>query len=417
MQQPTYPPTTESFFLARQPIYDVGMNIWGYELLYRQFDNSNEAQVGDEDAATSQIIVDGLGIASHGLSSDLRILINFPEQLLLQDAAFALPAEQCVVEILETVEPSETVVKALKRLRAAGYRLAMDDYTGDPKFYPFLRLVDYIKVDVLQLDSIRLRSVAQGLKRYRSMLLAEKVENLDVFRQCKELGFSLFQGYFFCRPEMLSGRKVSTSQLAKVQLLHHLSLPDYDVAELSTLIAADLSLSYRLLRYINSASFALPNKIDSIQQAVVLLGRLQLVQWLRVVVLADISASSLTSELAYTSAKRGKFLELLAENEPCVKCRAESMFMLGLFSLLDALLGAPMAELLKELPLGDDIVQALSGERNNMRIWLDMVIELEKGNWPRLENQLIDHGLDPARAARYNAEAMAWTADIFGNLS
>ena len=378
--------------------------------------DSTTACISDQDAATLGVIADGLVLASQGLAPDKRMLINFPRQLLLDDAAFALPSQQCVVEVLEDVDPDPEVLEALSRLKKAGYKLAMDDYAGEEKFEPFLRIVDFVKVDIPQLDTARIKDVAANLQRYGNVLLAEKVETLKVFELTRSLGFTLFQGYFFCRPEVLSGKKISTSRIAKVQLLRELSRDDFEVADLSRFIGADMSLSYRLLRYINSASFSLPNKIESIQQAVVLLGRKQLAQWLRVVVMADLSSNSLTSELAYTSAKRARFLELIGENEPGVRHLPESMFLLGLFSLLDAMMGTSMEKLLEELPLEDELVQALAGESNSMRHWLDMVIELEMGNWLNLDNLLADHGLDPSHAARYHAEAMAWTGQIFGSI-
>jgi EAL and modified HD-GYP domain-containing signal transduction protein len=406
-----------SVFVARQPIFDVHRNIWGYELLYRNCGDSSATCILDEAGATVDVIADGMALATVGLSSDKRVLINFPRQLLLDDAAFALPGNQCVIEVLENVDPEPEVLDALARLKKAGYELALDDYTGEGRFEPFMPLMDYVKVDILGMNIFEINRVAQSLKPYGVTLLAEKIETPEIYKATRGIGFSLFQGYFFCRPEVLSGRKISANQISKMQILRELGGSEYHVAELARMIGEDMSLAYRLLRFINSASFSLPNKIESIRQATVFLGRRQLSQWLRVVIMADMATSSLTSELAYLSSTRARFLELIAGSEETVEVSPDSMFLLGLFSLLDALLGRSMEELLRELPLDDAIADALLGRESTMRTWLDIVMHLEKGHWDSLETMLREQGLVSENVARAYARAQAWTGEVFGSLA
>ncbi len=401
----------ESVFVARQPIFDRDENIWGYELLFRT-STQGPAQVTDQDTATSQVIADGFVLAGDGVSQGSRLLINFPHKMLVEDAAFALPPDVCVIEILETVRPEPELMAALKRLKDAGYTLALDDFVGEPGFEPILELADIVKVDILGRSPKQVIDLYRQLKPYGCKLLAEKIETMKIYELTRQLGFEYFQGFFFCKPEVLAGKKMSSSELTKLQLLEKLGRPDYDVNELAQIIAVDISLSYRLLRYINSAAFSLRSKIESVRQAIVMLGHKQLSQWLRVVVMSDLSTTKKTGELAYISAMRARFLELVAARDKSLP--PESMFLLGLFSLLDAILGQPMENVMQELPLDDDLRNALLGKESKGRQWLELVETFDRAEWDRLATMLVDMGLEPELAAQAHAQAMAWAAEILG---
>ncbi|MDY7001642.1 MAG: HDOD domain-containing protein, partial [Thermodesulfobacteriota bacterium] len=342
----------EDVFVARQPIFDRRQHVWGYELLFRASGSALTARVADSDMATVQVIADGFVLAHSGMDPGQRVLINFPENLLLQDAAFALPREICVIEILENVDPRPEVLDALGRLKRAGYTLAMDDYAGEPELEPFLGLVDVIKVDILKLgaDKKKIAEVAKALKKHKSLLLAEKVEDLDIFGSVKALGFALFQGFFFSKPEIIPGKKISAGEIAKLRLLQELGNPDFEVQRLSEIIHADLSLSYRLFQYINSVGMGVRHKVESVSRAVTLVGQRQLSQWLRAVIMADLSPSKKAEELAFMSVHRARFLELLAGDTKACRQPTETMFLLGLFSLLDAMLGQSMGEIVASFP-------------------------------------------------------------------
>ncbi len=245
----------DSFFVARQPVFDVEKGVWGYELLFRSSSGSNVADIGDEDAATSQVIADGFGLIQEDIEEGQRLLVNFPRNMLLEGAADFLPPEVCVVEILEHVQPEPDVLEALKELKERGYVLALDDYIGQEGFEPFIELADIVKVDCLDLKPDELVNVVGNLKQLGVMLLAEKVEDNEMFHRCLELGFDLFQGFFFSRPEIIPGKKVSSSNLNRMQLLSSISGDDFDVDDLTEAINSDVSISYRLLKFMNSPTF------------------------------------------------------------------------------------------------------------------------------------------------------------------
>lgn len=186
----------DKIFVARQPIFTQDMQIWGYELLFRHGENAQAALITDNDQATTQVIADGFTLASQGLRKRAKALINFPRNVLVGSAPYVLPPERCVVEILETVEPSAEVLDACLELKRKGYVLALDDFVGEPGFEPLCELADIIKVDILHRKPTEVMDVVKGLDRYKAVLLAEKVESLDMFKVCQRLGFVYFQGFF-----------------------------------------------------------------------------------------------------------------------------------------------------------------------------------------------------------------------------
>ncbi|TIH16455.1 HDOD domain-containing protein [Marinifilum sp. JC120] len=402
----------DSFFVARQPVFDVEKGVWGYELLFRSSSGSNVADIGDEDAATSQVIADGFGLIQEDIEEGQRLLVNFPRNMLLEGAADFLPPEVCVVEILEHVQPEPDVLEALKELKERGYVLALDDYIGQEGFEPFIELADIVKVDCLDLKPDELVNVVGNLKQLGVMLLAEKVEDNEMFHRCLELGFDLFQGFFFSRPEIIPGKKVSSSNLNRMQLLSSISGDDFDVDDLTEAINSDVSISYRLLKFMNSPTFGLPNEINSIKQAIALIGYRKLAGWLRMILLSDMSSGPAGNELAFLSIKRAKFLELLCLEIKHCPLSSESMFMLGLFSLLDVLLGRPMAELMEELPVEKELIQALVGKKNTASLYLDLVKFLEKAEWDELGGLIMGNNLSSLAVARSHLAAMQWANEV-----
>ncbi len=313
----TYPEQLyDKFFVARQPVFTAEMQLWGYELLFRHGENSQEAVFFDGDQATTQIIADGYNLAVRGLRQGARVLVNFPRSVLVGGAPYLLPSEQCVVEILETVMPEPDVLSACRELTKRGYTLALDDFEGGPGLEALCEMVDIIKVDILGKTPAEVMAIVRGVTKYNAKLLAEKVENYDIFKVCRNIGFTYFQGFFFNRPEVIPGRKLSTSQINKIKLLKELSAPDVDSSRLVEIIQTDLSISYRLLKYINSAFFGLQIKVTSIPRAVSMLGCRNLRQWLQVVILSDVNTEDKAHELVRISVQRGRFLQILAEKHP-----------------------------------------------------------------------------------------------------
>ncbi|WP_319778719.1 HDOD domain-containing protein [Maridesulfovibrio sp.] len=402
----------DSFFVARQPVFNTAKSVWGYELLFRNSGGSNAADVGNEDEATSQVIADGFGLIQEDIEEGQLLLVNFPRNMLLEGAADFLPPEVCVVEILEHVQPEPDVLEVLQELKDRGYTLALDDYIGQEGFEPFIELADIVKVDCLELDRAKLVDVAEKLKQMGVKLLAEKVEDNEMFNLCRELGFELFQGFFFSRPEIIPGKKMSTNNINRMRLLGSISSHDFDVDDLTQAINSDVSVSYRLLKFMNSPTFGLPNKINSIQQAITLIGYRKLAGWLRVILLSDMSSGPAGNELAFLSIKRAKFLELVSLDLKFCPLSSESMFMLGLFSLLDVFLGRPMLELMSELPVEKELVKALTDETSSVAVYLDIVKCLEQADWKALCDLIIDLQLTPLSVARNHLAAMQWANEI-----
>lgn len=401
----------DKIFVARHPIFTADMQIWGYELLFRHGENIQAAVITDGDQATTQVIADGFNLAVQGLRKGSKALINFPRNVLVGGAPYVLPPEQCVVEILETVTPEPEVMQACQELKKRGYTLALDDFVGEPGFEPLCEAVDIIKVDIQHKTPAEVMAVVKGLAKFNAILLAEKVENHDMFKVCKRLGFTYFQGFFFNRPEIIPGRKLSASQISKVKLLKELSVVDTDPCRLAEIIQTDLSISYRLLRYINSAFFGLQVEITSIPRAVAMLGCQNLRQWLRVIILSDINTTDKAQELVRISVQRARFLQLLAGSHP-TPFDHDSMFLLGFFSLLDAILDQSMDIVLEEIPLDANIKAALIDSRNSNAIWLDLLDEIDRCNWARLNRKAAQLGISMTLVSRLSADASIWTNEV-----
>lgn len=412
MQAP--PIDYESVFIARQPVFRPDESVWGYELLFRTGEE-NAAIISDQSQATASVIADGLSMALQGLPNDLRILINFPEQMLIDDVGFALPRENCIVEVLEDVHPTPEVLAAITRLKEAGYTIAVDDYFGQEELWPVIKLADIIKIDILELknDPERIERSIQNIPTENVMLLAEKVENNETFNNLKEMGFSLFQGFFFSKPEIIPGKKLTSNELTKLQLLAELSKQDLEPAQLASILQSDPNLSYRLFRYINSVNFGLRSKVSSLKRAIDMMGLIQTKHWLRTALLADINTSPRAGELALFSVQRAKFLESLCSLTGSVACYPDSMFIIGLFSLLDVMLGMEMDDILTHLPLDDVIREALTG-KGDVQTTLDLIHCYERGDWDNTCSYLQDMNLSTKEVDKLYAESRTWAQQILG---
>lgn len=403
----------EPIFVARQPIFTSEKEIWGYELLFRHSADASSAAIDSPDHTTARVIADGYMLAQNQIPAEKRMLINFPANLILQDAALALPKEQCIPEILETVEPTDEIIAACKRLKAEGYTLALDDYVGQEGFEAFLELADIIKVEVLGLNVLQLSKLTRQLQKHNSILLAEKIEDEQMFQACKSLGYTYFQGYYFSKPEIVPGKKISSGQLVKTRILAQLS-GDFDVREMAKIIANDTSLSFRLLQYINSPGFGLHQTVESLDQALALLGQNPIRKWLMVVLLADLCPTQPAQEITFLSVLRGRFLELV-NKEGLSGFHNDTMFLVGLFSRIDVLMGQPMEELIPQLPLDEEIKNAFLGEENRISSWLSLLAYLEQGKFDDAQTFLSSLGISVKDAAQSRIQATDWVSTIWGN--
>lgn len=404
----------DRIFVARQPVFTADMEIWGYELLFRHGGNVQSAVITDGDQATTQVIADGFTLAIQGMRRNAKALINFPRNVLIGPAPYVLPAGRCVVEILETVQPEPEVLAACQELKNQGYILALDDFVGEPGFEPLCELADIVKVDILNKTPAEVMAIVRGLAKYKALLLAEKVENLDMFKVCKSLGFTYFQGYFFSKPEVIPGRKLSAGQITKVKLLKELNDSNTETERLVSIIQTDLSISYRLLQYINSARFGFQNKIESIQRAATMLGRQNLRQWLQVIILSDMNGTDKAQELVRISVQRGRTLQLLAAEQP-TPFSPDGMFLLGFFSVLDAILDQFMEHLLEDIPLDTNIKQALVDSRSVHAVWVELLDMIDRCNWQGVSSVANTLGLSMSVISNAVLEASVWTGEMMAS--
>lgn len=404
----------ESIFVARQPVFYSDETVWGYELLFRSSEE-NFAIITDDTQATSSVIADGLAMATEGMSGNSRILINFPEEMLLEETGFALPKENCIIEVLEGVKPSKATLRAVRKLKQAGYTVAVDDFFGQPQLKPFLDLADIIKIDILELESdpARVKAVIDKIPLENKTLLAEKVEDNETFQALKGLGFTLFQGFFFSKPEIIPGKKLTSNEMTKLQLLSELSKPDFEAAKLAEILQSDPNLSYRLFRYINSVGFGLHNKVTSLKRAVDMMGMIQAKQWIRSALMSDINPAPKAGELAYMSVHRAKFLETACLVSNAKECAPDTMFIAGLFSLLDAMLGIKLPDILDKLPLEDSVVQGLTSQ-GEIRDMLALAKSYEMGHWGDVAIRLKKLDMDASKADMLYAQSRNWTQKTLG---
>jgi c-di-GMP-related signal transduction protein len=369
--------------VARQPIFDIRKKISGYELLFRDQTAKYNPNV-DGDVATSTVLANSyFSIGMDTLVGDKKSFINFTESLLLQKYPLLLPKESTVIEILENVRPLPELISACTEMARKGYRFALDDFTYAPELQPLIELAHIIKFDFRLSSAEIIQDYLRKIKRQDNLiLLAEKIETHEEFQQALDMGFHLFQGFFFCKPELVSGKEIPGNQLVLLQIMAAVNRPEFDIGEIETLIAPDVSLAYKLLRYINSAFFAKAQKISSIQQALVYMGETEIRRFVSLIAMSNL-AQGKPGELVRAACVRGKFCELLGSLVQ-VPVHSSELFTFGMFSLIDAILDQPMQRVMKELPLANDIKTALIDRKGRLIGYLLLAETYEKGQWEHM---------------------------------
>jgi len=373
-------------YIARQPIFDLHKRVYGYELLFRSgLDNIFKQE--DPDQASSQVIIDSFFLHNiSALTGRKRAFINVTRDLLLKEYLLLIPRQLVVVEILENIDPDSEVIAACKKLKKAGYLLAMDDFVYGEKYKPFMDLADFIKIDFLSTAEKERKSLPQNFSPLGIGFLAEKVETPATFQEALELGYTYFQGNFFSKPTIIPGKDLPGYKLHYFRIIQEINRPEISFERLEELIKKEISLSYKLFRYINSAFFGLKNKVHSIKHAMALLGEKEVKKWLSFITLASIGEDK-PEELAVQAIIRARFCESLAPHVG-LPSRADGLFLMGMFSLLDAFLDRPLSDLLMEIPLDTDIKKALLGEENRFGELYQCVLAYERGEWSKLS----EHG-------------------------
>ncbi len=396
--------------LARQPIYDGELNIIGYELLFRG-GNHQLAVFDDENAATSQVILNAFtALPVIDLLGGKPAYINYPRQLL--DSPPPMAKDALVVEILENIEIDSALLAAIKALKDKGYTIALDDYIFRDvlEHHHLLGLADIVKLDVIDQDMAAVSRAVQRLKPYNVILLAEKVETHEVFEACKQMGFSQFQGYFLAKPQLVEGRKLSGNRQAAMRLLSTLENPDVEFEDVEKAITADASLSYKLMRLVNSAFFGVRKEIDSLHRAIAMIGLNRIRSLASMLVLGGFSDKP--TALHESTLVRARMCELLAEQVDESGSFAQSTFTVGMFSHLDAYLDMSMEEVLSGIGLADSVQQAILSFDGKSGGLLKIVEAFECGEFEQLHRaELQNLGLDLEVLEQAYIESVRWASE------
>ncbi len=396
-------------YVGRQPIFDRDLGVIAYELLYRSGVNGNAAGAVCGEQASKQTIVNTfLEIGLDRLVGNRPAAINLTEDFFVEADKLPFAPGQVILEVLEDIPVTPRLIEGIEHLSNAGFTIALDDYLYSPSHAPLLKLADIVKIDLMRLDRDQLAEHVRVLRQYPVELVAEKVETEEEFNYCKSLGFDYFQGYFLSRPQVIEGESLPNNRLAVLNLLAVLHDASADAEDLADAINADVALSYKMLKLINSAAFNLPRKIESIHRGVLLLGRRKLASWASMIALN--AMTDRPSELLRMAMTRAKMCELLAEKAGLSPL--ESYFTVGLFSALDLLMQRPLDSLVKPLPLSEEVMTALLERQGQLGEALVCALAYELGDFESC--RFADLSTDDVVIA--NIEAVTWAGAILDSL-
>lgn len=398
-------------FVARQPIFDRAKNVYGYELLFRSgFENYYDSL--DADKATVDVISNSFFVIGFDqLTDGRRAFINFTRNLLVKGVAGLLPKDAVTVEILEDVEPDEDILEVCRELKETGFSVAMDDFVGDNGDNPMMQYADIVKVDFMQTTPEQRENLCKDLVARGVAPLAEKVETAEEFEEALDWGYVYFQGYFFSKPVIHSAKQISASKLTYLQVLNKINQPGISYEELEDVVKQDVSLAYKLLRFMNSAWFGLRSEIKSIRHALILLGPKEIRKWFALVAMSHVAADK-PDELMLRAVVRAKIAESMA---PTVGMgdRSSELFLLGMFSLIDALMDAPMAEILEKIPIDQEIKKALLGEDCPFRNVYQMIVSYEQAKWEDFSAMASALEIDEDVVPEFFADSLKWANEAF----
>jgi len=394
-------------YVARQAVLNVKKQTVAYELLFRENSENIFPQDVDSKTATSRLILNHhLNGGFEEVTAGKRALINFCGDGINDKLPLLIPPENVIIEILESTEPTAELLQACAKLSSKGYRLALDDFEYHTDWNPFFKYVRLIKFDLRAMSIEQVQEQLAHLKKAKHLkFLAEKVETLEDFERCKALGFEFFQGYFFCKPEMLEKKDISASENVVMAIITEIMKPQFSFEQLTKHFELDLSLTYKLLKFINSGLFQLREKVASIKQALVYLGEAEARKFITLVATAHL-ADKHPPELIRICIIRAKFCESIAFQSKT--CCPESGFLLGLFSLIDTILNRSMDSIALSLPITDEIKEALLGFKNPLFQLLELVKSYESGSW--YKTQKLANVVQVSEKALPNMykEALAW---------
>jgi EAL and modified HD-GYP domain-containing signal transduction protein len=401
-------------FIARQPIFNTRLEIYGYELFYRNNLN-NEANFNDGNVASSSVIVNSLMLLGLENISDNKLsFINFTENLIKEEAPTIFSPESLFVEILEDIKPTESFIEACIHLKNQGYKFALDDYILNNYNESLLKIIDIVKVDFLQTTKDERIKIAKQLKPFNVKMLAEKVETYDEFEEAKEFGYTYFQGYFFQRPQVIENKEIEESFQTYIRILKELNKSIPEFSSITQVIETDVSLAYKVLKLVNSPAFSARSRVTSLNQALVRLGFREIRKVVSILMLRNINPDKPT-ELVRTSLVRAKLAEYISiamDN----KKRSSEYFILGLFSTIDALMDQPMEKIMTDLPLEADLKDALIGNKNIFKDVLDIIKLYERGYWEVVARRSKAIGLDDRVIPTLYLDALTWSNQAMSDI-
>lgn len=397
----------EAVYVARQPIFDKEKNIYAYELLFRNGTQNYIPDIDGDEATTSLLSNTFFTIGMKALASGKKTFINFTQNLLEKKVPLLLPKETTVIEILEDVHASPALIAACRQMADQGYTIALDDFEYQAELEPLILMADVIKFD-FRLNTIKEIEAYLGKLPSRDLrLLAEKVETNEEFEAALGMNFELFQGYFFCKPEIIKGQEIEGSQVTLMQIMALVNKNDFDIEGLEDLVARDMGIAYKLFKYLNSAFFSRANKVSSVKEALVYLGEKETRRFISLIAMSRL-ADGKPDELIRMACIRGKLCELLgAEAEETVS--ASEMFTLGMFSLIDAIIDQPMETILEDLPLSTPIKLALSHAKGRLAGYIALIRFYEAGQWYQMTRLADALKLDIEALPALYMEACEWS--------
>lgn len=406
---------TEKYFLGRQPILDRYQRIVGFELLFRTSDVSF-ADIDDNSMASARVILNAL--TEFGIGEILgkhRGFFNVDIEMLMSDYLEILPREQVVIELLENIEVTESVISRCRDLKKKGFVLALDDNIYSPASIPFYEIVDIVKVDILQIPLQALPGMVERLRSWPLTLLAEKVETAEQFSLCMELGFELYQGYYFARPCVIQQKKLDSSRITLMNLMNQI-MADADIKSVEQCFRKNPNLTYNLLRLVNSVAFGLREKIRSLRHALMVLGEKQLLRWITLALFTCEENGKAASPMLEIGVVRGRLMELLIQpygNGPGEEDYPERAFITGILSLADVLFETSMEEVLDHLNLTEDIQRALVSREGPLGGLLKMLEKLERNEFGAVSKDLEDYGLTAEQLLAAQMSSIGWANDLW----
>jgi EAL and modified HD-GYP domain-containing signal transduction protein len=396
-----------NFYAARQPILDKNKNLFAYELLFRDSVDNVFPDIDGDEATSKMIEASQFNMGISGFTGSKPAFINFTLDTLAKGYPEMIAPDEVVIEILETVKPGKKLLAICKKLYDEGYTIALDDYEHQKvwlHFYPYIKI---IKIDIQQSSQANINEVCAAVKNFPQIkLLAEKVETHEEYNLMLDLGFDYFQGYFFAKPEMIKTKSLSPSQIAMAELLYETSKTDLDLNNITKVFERDVSLSYKLLRYANSAIFKRRNEISTIKQALVILGSGELKRFIGLMFAVTANPNK-PSELINLAMTRAKFCELVVQDSN-LELDISIAFLTGLLSMIDAILDEEMATVLEKLPLSQEIKDPLLTEKGVMAAIIKLIELIEQANWDKTNIVIEKLKLDKDKVVEHYNQALAW---------